>query len=1120
MNRLLLILFFLTGQQVFSINMKNATVVKSVLATGHWVKAQTNQTGIHRISYSALKSMKFQSPKNVKVFGFPPGQLSRMNSTPSPDDLLPYRIWQTNDKQGNECLLFFVPGSVAWYFDPLSKSFIHSSNQFSKGQSILYLTEDSVIDQSVPQSATILENPSAIVSEFDDFSLFKDDQYNLIESGSRWFSSLLTSGTTLKKKFIFTNHINNEPVIANIAAAGRCDIPTSLSLTINNAVVGIMDFAPYSNFSDADFANVNESVISKKIDGDEISLSLLYNAPGNGMCWLDFISVQTRCKLNMRGGQFIFCDSRSVGPGVITEFHIGYAGNGVKIWDITNPLKPTGISSFSMINTLAFKAVTDSLRWFIAFDPLSDFPGVENIEDLNNQNLHGLPTPDMVIITTPDFKSEADRLASFHFQNSGMAVAVINVSQIFNEFSGGIADATAIRNFVRMLYRKSLKNNTSKLKYLLLFGKGTYDNVHDVSPQNPCFIPTWQSESSVNPATSYVSDDYFGLLGEDEGDQKGNVDIGIGRIPCINLAEANAAVEKTIHYSSSSTMGDWRNIICFIGDDEDNNIHVADSENLANFVNTYYPAFYTDKIYLDAFREETNPEKRYPGVNKALNNRIKDGALIINYIGHANEEGLASEKILTISAIDSWSNINKLPVFVTATCEFSRWDMKNKQSAGEHVLFNKAGGGVALFSTTRLVYSSSNFDINKNFFKYVFQSDNEGNNLRMGDIIRLSKNESGGNTNSYKFSLLGDPALQISYPKLKVNTLEINNKTIQQLTDTIKPLSLVSVWGEITNLKGDKVSGYNGILHPIVFDKPAVVSTLGNNGQIPFKYNVQNSVLFNGNVSVKNGEFTYSFWVPGEINYGIGNGLIRYYSKDNEYDANGSFTSLKLGGSPNNTFTDVAGPTIKLFLDDETFISGGNVSETPLLIAYLEDEFGINISGTGIGHDITMVIDDKPDKMILLNDYFQSGPDSYKKGKILFQLPLLEDGEHTLTFKSWDLANNSTEKSINFKVISRLTIRNITAFPNPAGEFTDIIAVHNRFGEKFSVVIEIFSQEGQLVDLIKTESVSQGFITQPIRWNPGLSSHKPAPGVYHCRVRLTSLDGSTAVKTGQLILTR
>jgi len=1101
-------------------SLKSNQVTNSALASGRWIKARTSQSCIHRITFASLKAMGFQSPQKVKVFGFPPGKLPQMNHLPSADDLIQYRIWPTKDKQQNDCFLIYVPGRVTWEFNPVSKTFIHSINPFAGGLSFLYLTEDLATDLIVPVTPLRTGTTTAIVSEFDDFTFFEEETYNLIETGSRWFASLLTPNTTFEKVFKIPDRVNSEPVKITVSAAGRCDFSSSMSLTINNTTAGTLNFNPYSTAADADYADLRESIFPANMIGDDVSLSLKYNASANGRCWLDFIRVQARCKLNMQGGQLMFCDSRSVGTGNSSEFRIGNASPGLKIWEITSPLGPGEIPSETTANILSFKVSTDSLRWFIAFDPLADFPTIEKVEEVSNQDLHGLATPDLLIITSPDFKSEAERLAQFHRQNDGLEVTVVNVSQIFNEFSGGIADVTAIRNFVRLLYRKSIDNNVSKLKYLLLFGKGTYDNAHAATSENPDYIPTWQSESSLNPAGSFVSDDYFGLLGDDEGGQSGIVDIGIGRIPCINASEAKAVVDKTLHYCTAATLGEWRNVVCFIGDDEDNNIHVTDSENLANFVNDNYPAFYTDKIYLDAYKAVTSPEKLYPDVNKALNSRVKQGALIINYIGHANDEGLAHEKILTVSDIDNWSNIDKLPVFVTATCEFSRWDLKDKQSAGEHVLFNKVGGGVALFSTTRLVYSSSNFEMNRSFFKYVFETDQDGKTLRMGDIIRLAKNELGGSVNAAKFALLGDPALRLSVPLYHVKTLEINDKPVEQLTDTLSPLSTVSVWGEIQNLKGEKIPGFNGILYPTVFDKPTMVSTLGNGGQTPFTYSVQNSTLFKGNVSVKGGEFNFSFKVPREINYRTGNGLIRYYSQTADLDAGGSFTNVKLGGSPNNVASDVTGPKVKLYLDNETFVTGDQVSKAPLLIVYLEDESGINTSGSGIGHDITGIIDDQTGQKVILNDYFQSAQDSYKNGKVVFQLSDLEDGEHTLKFKAWDLANNSTEIEVRFVVSSSLKINKLISYPNPTSEFSDIIVEHNRFGEKMRVAIEIFSQQGVLVDRIKTESASSGFSTLPIRWNPGLNGLKLPVGIYHYRVLLTAIDGTSAVKTGQLILIR
>ncbi len=1084
------------------------------------MKARTLQTGIHRITFASLKTMGFVVPENVRVFGFPPEPLSQDNNVLSADDLVQYPLWQTKDKQSNESWIIYIPGNVTWKFEKATGSYIPVVNDFAGGITTLYLTEDISAAITVQQVPALTEGSTDIVTEFDDYLLYKQENINLIESGSRWFSDLILPESQLDHTFTFPDHVDNEPVKVSVSAAARCDASSTLGFLINNSPVTTLNFQPYSNFTEADYASLNEAAISKINNSDNLNISLKYNGSANGKCWLDYIRVQSRRKLQMQPLQIKFSDSRSSGSGHINEFRVGNSSAGYRIWDITSPLNPFEIPATLNSGTLIFKAACDSVRQFVAFDPLAVFPGIEKVDIVGNQNLHGLSTPDMLIVTTPDFISEAERLAAFHRQNDRLDIAVIPASQIYNEFSGGNVDPTSIRNFVRYLYYRNFDGNTSKLKYLLLFGKGTYDNIHPVNNQNPCFIPTWQSENSVSPVQSYVTDDYFGLLGKDEGAQKGVVDIGIGRIPCMNTQQAKATVDKIIHYNSTDALGEWRNMITFVADDEDNNIHASDSEELANFVNHNFPAFYTEKIYLDAFQKLTTPVLSYPNVNKAINTRVKEGALLINYVGHANEEEWAAEKVLTISDIDGWSNINKLPVFVTATCEFSRWDMATKESAGEHVLFNPVGGGVALFSTTRMVYASSNFEMNKSFFKYVFQKDKAGNQLRMGDIIRLAKSELGGTINASKFSLIGDPALQISVPKYNVATLEINNQQAIQFNDTVKPLSLVSVWGEIQNVNGEKISGFNGLLYPNVFDKPVNVNTLGNNGQTPFTYSVRNSNLFRGNVTVKQGEFSYSFEVPKEINYHVGDGLIRNYSKDGTTDANGSYASLKLGGTPVLSVNDVNGPVIKLFLDNEKFKNGDKVSKSPLLLADLQDESGINTSGSAIGHDIVAILDNQTDKMILLNSYFETATDSYKKGKVIFQLPGMNDGVHTLRFRVWDLANNSSETEIKFLVSAQLVIKSVITFANPFKEYIDFVAEYNRYSEKMTVQIEIYSLQGVLVDQVRVESASSGFTTLPVRWNPGLNNHRLAAGMYYYRYHLTASDGSSDTKTGQIAYTR
>jgi Peptidase family C25 len=1091
--------------------LKSSFVKNSVLASGQWIKTKTTHAGIHKITFAELKALGFQSPASVRFFGSPTPLNAQKNNSSSTDDLTPISSWQTADSQLNDCFMIFIPGTISWFFDSSTNLYTPQINHFAQGVSCIYLTEGT-LSEIIGRTPSRSENPTQIVRDFDDFSVFKEDNHNLIQSGSHWFSTILTQNNPFEKSFKFQGHIPNEPFLISVAAASRSTLSSSLDILINNSISESIKFSPYSNFAEADYADLKEVKISETVNSDNLTFSLKYNGESSAKCWVDYVQVQTRRKLKIYDSQLQFCDSRSVKANTISQFQIENGSSRCRIWDVTSPYHPIEIESTPILNSRTFNVSTDTLRRFVAFDPYMNFPTLEKVELINNQNLHALLPPDMLIITAADFLPEAQRLATFHRQNDQLEVTVVKVSDIYTEFSGGIPDATAIRNFVQAIYQKCEPENP-KLKYLLLFGKGTYDNLHPLSAQNPSFIPTWQSTNSINPVASYTSDDYFGLNND------GKMDIGIGRIPCASISQAKISVDKIVSYATNISMGEWKNRVCFVGDDEDNNIHVSDSEQLANFINEKYPEFITDKIYLDAYRKLTAPVMSYPDVNNAINERVKAGTLILNYVGHANRVEWAAEKVLTIADIDSWSNINKLAVVVAATCEFGRWDLADKESAGEHILFNQGGGGVALFAATRMVYSSSNFEMNKSFFNYVFTYDNSGNNLRLGDIIRLAKNSIGPTINSSKFGLIGDPATRINAPKYNVKTLEINNQSAEQITDTLKPLSVVNVWGEIQNSTGEKLSGYSGHLYPTVYDKPVEVSTLGNNGQTPFRYKVQNSILFKGNITVRNGEFSYAFEVPREMNYRIGNGLIRNYSNSNQSDASGSVVSLKFGGSPNSILSDLTGPKIKLLLDNDNFKGGDKVSKAPLLMANLEDVSGINTTGSAIGHDITLIIDNQPDNMKILNDYFQSGIDSYKNGKVLFQLPVLTSGEHTLTFKAWDLANNSSEIEIRFLVSSDLVIKKVIAFPNPFQNYIDFIAEYNRYSEKTSVEVEIFNQQGIRVDYMKSDSGSEGFSTQPLRWNPTINSDKLASGIYQYRFKLKTMDGFSAVKTGQLIYT-
>jgi hypothetical protein len=672
-----------------------------------------------------------------------------------------------------------------------------------------------------------------------------------------------------------------------------------------------------------------------------------------------------------------------------------------------------------------------------------------------------------------------------------------------------------------MCYDRGKQSGGNALKYVLLLGDGSYDN-RNILGKNLNLLPTYQSDNSLSFTGSFVTDDFYAFLDETEGGSSGIVDLGIGRISANTLTDAQAVVDKIKNYHQSETLGNWRNMITFVADDgnsadEFTNAHMQQAENMANFINNTYPAFFTDKIYFDTYEKISSAGgKTYPDVTAAINTQVKQGTLVLNYTGHANERNLADEAVLDIGIIDSWTNYNRLPVFVTATCEYSRFDA-DETSAGEHILFNPHGGGIALFSTTRQVFSDSNFALNSQIYRYIFEKDNQGNYLRLGDVMRLAKAAANTGDNQLNFTLLADPALQLSYPKLQIKTTSIDDKDVESEMDTIRPLSVVTVKGFVADNNGAKLTSFDGEIIPTVYDKAIQAKTLGNEGQETMTYSLQNNIIYRGLASVKNGEFEFSFFVPKDISFKIGKGKILYYAYNESDDAQGYFSDFYIGGSSNSTISDSQGPTIDLYLNSNSFKDGEQVGASSVLMANITDDTGINTSGTGIGHDITAVLDGNYSNIMVLNDYFQASKDKYNEGTIVFPLTDLAEGVHTLKLKVWDVMNNSSEKEIHFVVKNGFSVESVKCYPNPMQEQTSFVFTHNQPDETFNVTLEVFQTSGARVDMLQTTIGSHGAESLPLVWTPSSRLVRMNAGIYIYRLSVTTPDGKMSSGSGRLV---
>ncbi len=1124
-------------------------VTNSVLGSGDWYKLGVMEDGIYQLTYNYLSNLGINlsslSASSIDIYGNGVGLLPEDNSAYRPDDLLENAI-HVEDVNNNgvfeqgDYVLFYAKGPHRWEYDSVAQSFEHVNHPYSD-TSYYFLTIGQGAGKRIGtqnQSGTA----NTTVTTFNDYAFHENNLTNLVKSGREWYGEYFDITTTYQYAFSFPQMVTTSPatLVTNVIArtAGTSN-SSSFDLMVNNGLAtGSFSVMGVSNNYTGDEGRPASNTLTFNPDNSgSLNIGVTFDKfSSTSVGWMNYLEANVRRNLFMSESQLDFRDAASVGIGNVSEFIISNAGNVQEVWEITDASNITRINTTPVGNELHFTLPTESLREFVAFDG-NAFNTPLSFGKVTNQDLHGLPQTDMVIVVHPNFVTEAVTLAN-HRRNDGVSVEVVTPYQVYNEFSSGMQDPTAIKEFLRMFYKRAGTDTTLMPKYLLLFGDGSYDNKYRI-PGNTNYVVTFQSRNSYSYTQSYVTDDYFGLL--DDAESSGLldlVDVGIGRFPVRTKEEAASMVNKVIRYETTtgtvtsghcysednnSVLGDWRNIVCLIADDEDNNTHLSQAEQHANNMVNNYPMLNLEKVYMDAYKQESTPGgERYPDAAEALKSRVEKGALIINYIGHGGEVGWAHERVLDLPTIQNWGNSNRLPLFVTATCEFSRFDDPARTSAGEYVFLNQFGGGIALLTTTRLVYSGPNYNLNRNFYSYAFTRPN-GELMRLGDVNRLTKNLSVDpfSSNHRNFTLLGDPSMKLAVPEYNVVTTEINNTPVGGTPDTLRALSTVTITGYVEDNNGQKMTSFNGVLTPTIFDKNSSITTLANDGGADVTFNLRKNVLYKGKVTVTNGDFSFSFVVPKDIAYQYGVGKISYYAEDGSTDANGYSRDIIVGGSDTTVVNDSKGPDIDLFLNDENFVFGGMTDENPTLIANVFDDNGINTVGNGIGHDITAILDANTDQEIVLNDYYESDLNTYKSGAVRYPFSEIAEGAHTLTFKIWDVYNNSAEATTEFIVAhsEQLVLSHLLNYPNPFTTKTSFFFEHNQVCSNLEVQIQVFTVSGKLVKTISEIVNTDGFKVDPIDWNGRDDfGDKLGRGVYVYKLKVRSPDGEAVEKFEKLVI--
>jgi len=1115
----------------------NNYVSSSVLSSGQWFKIAITSDGVYRIDYSKLRQLGLANPSNPRIFGNNTGQLSYYNDDPRPDDLRELAVsisGNDNILNEGEYLLFYGKGTGRWTYNTSTRDYDFTRHNYS--DTAFYFLTSSPTPGKI---AAVTEEPAGQENYYSNVSdalyIHELEIQNLIKSGREWFQPLAMS-KAISINPGFSDILSTEKLKCSFRVAARSSSPSTFKLFEGDVLRKTTQIQAVNLFdATGTFANIasDTALITPGTSSPvyEVKFSGTTEAAG----WLDWVKLQGRRSNVFSGNGMQFSDSKSIAQGRITKFSIKCQANDILVWDISDQYNLRQIRYTKAGDNITFKSFTDSLRTFYVFAQSNVIIPFIKPSPVPVQNLHSSADADMIIVTHPLFRKQAEKLSVVHSDNNGLISLIVTPEQIYNEFSGGMPDIVALRNFLRMKYIKQ-KGTAHPLKYLLLFGDGSFENKtppDENTNSNPNFIPTYQSQNSNVYVSSFTSDDFYTLLEDGAGESEGVESIGAGRLPVTDTTQAGIIVRKIAGYLKKSNNGDWKNIICLTADDEDANTHLSDAEGLYNALRLSSPSFNVEKIYLDAYRQTTSANgNTYPDAVKAVNDRINAGCLIFNYSGHGSERGLASEGVVKPDDIISWVNAGKLPLFITATCEFSRFDdiemnittreIAGKTSAGEMVLLNSNGGGIALMSTTRIVYSAPNYLLNRNILTAAFLRDEKGNSMSLGDIIRIAKNNSGTGFNKRNFTLLGDPAVKLSYPwHGTVVTDSVNNMQVSNPTDSLKALSVVTISGHIDDESGEIAESFNGTVSPIVFDKLSKVKTLANDGGQVMEFDMRNNVLFSGKTKAKNGRFSFSFIVPRDIDYNYGNGRISYYANNETEDMNGYFSRIIVGGFTNSAVNDTSGPGINLYMNDTLFRYGGLTDQNPKLLAIIKDNSGINTTGTGIGHDLTAYLDNDKRNSIVLNNYFENDFDNFTGGRVIYDLSGLTSGSHSLTLKAWDNYNNSSEKTIMFLVETggKFILKNLINYPNPFFGSTSITAGHNSPDNEFSITIKIYNLSGKIVKTIQTSVYSEGYNLAPIVWDGNDDGGaRVGRGLYPYTVTVIRSDGATASASGRMII--
>ena len=1112
------------------------SLTNSVLSSGNWYRFYIEKSGAYVLDKDFIRNLGINpdniNPKKIKIYGNGGRMVPLSNSSLYPFDLEENAIQvvgeDDNSFDTNDYVVFYGEGLDNWS----AENFTHL-NLYSD-RSYYYINVEGEDGKRMEPTIQPSGSSTLTLTTYDDYQFHEVDLNNLGRLGRVWFGESFTIDQEQDFEFNFPNIVTSQQATVAIHVGGNSFVPTKFTPSINGQAQTNLNLS---------IVTLNSSTVASQANGNytvpaaqNMNVKLTFDNGGvpTSKGYLDFISINTKSNLTGFGKQFRFQYNNAASSSGTVEYQISNATNIKQIWDITDIYNVSKIENANQSN-ISFKANLGTAKKYIAVDfgDLYTTPLKETQPRVTNQDLKGtiflnsqgnFEDIDYLIITPPSYNSQAEKLANFHRNYSGLNVKVVNLDVIYQEFASGKQDIGAIRNFVKYVYDNA-STPSERVKYLNLFGDASFD-FKDRITNNTNIVPIYHSINSYTSGeSSFASDDYFGSMDFNEGNEdvfNGGADIAVGRMLVSSSEQADEMVNKIIEYHDLKSYGSWRNNYVCISDDSDkpgDSTLQSKQNNLADVIHSQKPFINFKKILLDSYQQETSAGgDRYPKAKEDIQNAFEKGALVFNYLGHGGEDGLTGERIWDKFDGLSFFNQYRYPLFITITCEFSRFDNPLRPTAGEYTYWNPKGGAISMITTIRSI-SQFNAEIFNDKLSEKLFSYGSDQYSSIAEALRLAKAASNNNSSTGVVLYLGDPALMLAIPKPKIALTKVNDVPMNQSIADFQALAYVKLSGEVQDEIGNSLSNYNGELSVNIFDKEYNRSTLNNdNNSPPITFNNLGETIFRGNASINNGQFEFGFVVPKDIRIPLGNGRISFYSKRNQIllDKTGYNTDIKIGGIDLNAVADTTPPKVRLYMNDESFVNGGITNESPFFLAFLEDEHGIN-TASGIGHDIVAILDGDETNPYILNDYYETELDDYTKGKIRFPFRNLALGLHTITFKAWDVYNNFISAEIQFVVVSgdSITLSNVLNYPNPFVNYTQFWFSHNKPYEPLDVQVQIFTITGKVVKTINQSVSTDGFLSREISWDGKDDfGDKIGKGVYV--YKLTVKSSSTGEKSEKI----